>query len=620
MNCNQARTLLSAYRELTNEEIDTAELDAHLEDCASCREALASYSQLGEQLRSVPLLTPPPEMHERLMKALADEQLQFLQKSAPGKVPTPEFLRPYLQERAQETRSQDEIAAFSTAETGPLPIIQARRRHRSVQINQFGILSLAAAILILLMTGGLTSLLLVARNNPGTLTRTSISVNRPTEVDQKIYTTATLYPHVTSLLPAGNAIYYSASGDGANGQNWMLMQYDRGTQMSKPLLAEPSAEPLIVLTASNSWLVWLEFSQPQAPVPPNTHRGNVDIYNAPQRSWSLHYLSLTPEPARTTGTQTPSASQATAPQQGATASTSGLNNTPAPQVLEKGIFDSSTAPSWTTTPVQGTWLLGNMLLIAQIDQQGISHLQSYLLGQTGKVARAQEIASAPAGHVLAWPTADSTGMEIYWADEWATTDGALHSNVWQQQTDKQTLRYHGYPEETDIHTQQLFLGDGMSFRPQVVNDTLFLLSTSEITVTNQGAVIPNGTPFPNQAQDRTVAFTPRTDPVVYPAPADASVHGTIFMIPQSGLNTDEENMLGTAGQSTAFQAGSNYIIWQDTTGYQMYDVQRQSDVTLGNTLNGSSLLVVNGRTTLWLAKGKGIPGSTLTIMAFNWPN
>jgi hypothetical protein len=630
VNCNQARTLLSAYRELKTEEFATAELDAHLEECAACREALASYALIGEQMRSAPLFAPPPEMHAKLMRALADEQLKFLQKSAPGKVSTPEFLKPYLQERAEETQTQDEIAAFSTAETGPLPIIQARRKRRPVRVNQLGILGLAAAILMMLMMGGLTSLLVVAHNNPASLSGASNSINQPTEVNQKIYTTKTLYPTVTSALPAGNSVYYSAFGMGATSANWMIMQFDRGTQASKPLLAAPSTDPLVVLSASNSWLVWLQLSQPQARVHTDSANSSpVNNQSTSQRTWSLHYLSLLPQPANATSTQTLSTgNNAAAGQQTSLPTTQkdsitnqpALANLPTDVQLEQGVFDSLTAPSWIATPVQGTWLIGDTLLVAQIDQQGISHVESYLLGQTGKVAQAQTIANAPAGHVLAWPTADSTGMEMYWADEWTTKDGVLHSNIWQQQIDTHTVRYHGYPLEVDTPIQQLYLGDGMSFQPQVVGGTLFLLSTSEIKVAGQGVVTPNGTPFPASATDTSVAFTPRTDTGVYAAPADASVHGTIFMIPQAGLDVDAENTLGTVGQSTGFHSGSDYVIWQDTAGYQMYDVQRQANVTLGNTLNTASLLVVNGNTTFWLARGKSTPGQSLTMLAFNWPN
>ncbi len=621
MNCDQARTLLSAYRELKSEEINTAELDAHLETCAACREALASYTLIGEQVRSAPTFEPPPELRAKLMKALADEQLKFLQKSAPDKVSTPEFLKPYLQERVEETQNQDDIAAFSTAETGPLPFIQTRRKRRPLRVNQFAVLGLAAAILMLLMMGGLTSLLALTRSNPSSLTKTINSVNRPIEVDQKSYTTTTLYPNVTSALPQGNSVFYSASGTGDNSGNWMLMQFDRGTQTSKPLLATPTSNPLIVLSVSNTWLVWLEYNGPR----PLDHgvianNGTRSNHFSSQRTWSLHYLSLLPQ--NTSGSQAQSTDKTTsstlpAEQNGNASDQSGLIDVPASQLLEQGTFDSATAPAWVTTPIQGTWLIGNRLLVAQIDKHGISHLESFLLGQTGKAAQAQIMATAPAGHVFAWPTAISTGMQIYWADEWFGKDGTLHSNIWQQQTTEQTIRSRGHLATMDKNSQQIYLGDGLSFQPQIVNDTLFFLSTSEIKVSDQGVVTPNGIPFPASATDSSVVFTPRTDTGVYAAPADALVHGTIFMVPLNGSGT--EDTLGTVGQSTGLQAGSNFVIWQDSAGYQMYDVQRQASVFLGNTLSGASLLVVNSNTALWL-NAPAAPGAKLTMMAFNWPN
>jgi len=621
VNCNQARALLSAYRELKNEEVNTAELDAHLETCVACREALASYALVGEHVRSAPVFEPPPELQAKLMKALADEQLKFLQKSTPGKAFTPEFLKPYLQERAEETQSQDDIAAFSTAETGPLPFIQTRRKRRPLQINQFAVLGLAAAILILLMMGGLTSLLVLTRSNPASLTRTINSVNRPIEVDQKSYTTTTLYPNVASALPQGNAVFYSASGTGDNSGDWMLMQFDRSTQISKPLLTTPASNPLIVLSVSDTWLVWLEYNAPRplahGVIANNSTRSE---HFSSQRAWSLHYLSLLPQ--NTTDSQTQSSGKGTssalpAEQKGTTSDQSGLADVPASLLLEQGTFDNTTAPAWVTTPVQGTWLIGNRLLVAQIDRHGISRLESFLLGQSGKAAQAQLMATAPAGHVFAWPTAISTGMQIYWADEWFGKDGTLHSNIWQQQTSEQTLRSHGHVATADKNSQQVYLGDGLSFQPQVVNDTLFFLSTSEIKVSDQGVVMPNGIPFPVSATDTSVIFTPRTDTGVYAAPADALVHGTIFMLPLDGSGT--EDTLGTVGQSTGLQAGSNFVIWQDSTGYQMYDVQRQSSVFLGNTLNEAALLAVNGDSAFWL-NIIGTPGTKLAMMAFNWPN
>ncbi|MGH2508690.1 MAG: anti-sigma factor family protein, partial [Ktedonobacteraceae bacterium] len=292
MDCNQARTTMSAYRELKSGELDTIELDAHLAGCATCRDALASYTQIGESVRAVPLCAPPPDLRAKLMRALAEEQMKMLQKSAPGKVPTPEFLKPYIQEKAQNAPSHDEMVALSTAKTGPLPLMPRQRKRRSVQVNQFAVLGMVAAILILLMTGGLTSLLMLARGNPTSLGTISSNISRPSDVFLRKYTPQTLYPNVASAIPTNDAIYYTAYRSDINSDNWMLMQFDRDTQTGQPLLATPGSSPLLVLSVSNNWLVWLEYSRPQT-----IARGNWfgnDSHHSPQRAWSLHFLSLLP--------------------------------------------------------------------------------------------------------------------------------------------------------------------------------------------------------------------------------------------------------------------------------------------------------------------------------------
>src|SRR5437763_312157 len=158
--------MMAAYREFENKEVETIGLDIHLESCESCRQELARQIFVGEQLRALPAVEPLPDMHSKLLHALAKEQLEFMRRSPIGPVTTPEFLKPYLHEHAQSTHASDLVAAFSTAETGPLPIIQTKRkpRHRS-HMSQFGVLGLAATFLMLVMMGGLTSMLLLAHTN-----------------------------------------------------------------------------------------------------------------------------------------------------------------------------------------------------------------------------------------------------------------------------------------------------------------------------------------------------------------------------------------------------------------------------------------------------------------------
>jgi hypothetical protein len=378
-----------------------------------------------------------------------------------------------------------------------------------------------------------------------------------------------------------------------------------------------------VLAVSHNWLVWLQYSRPQ---PARLHIPSADDYYMAQRSWSLHYLSLAPKPQNVGSSQ--SANGSTTGQDGhkKAGSSSPLVNDPdlvdmpTTYLLAQDIFDSSAAPNWVSSPIEGAWLVGDTdtLLVTQIDHAGVSRLESYRLGQSGEAAQPQVIATAPGGHVLAWPTATRTALQMYWADEWVSSDGELHSNIWQQQTTEQSVRLHGQLQDVTTFTQQLLQSDGMSFQPQVVEDTLFFLSTSEIRVEGQGVVEPNGIPFPTSATDNTVQFTPRTDTGIYAAPPDASVHGTLLSLPLDGPSVGVMSMLGTVGQSTGYQAGSSYVIWQDATGYQMYDVERQSDVVMGDTLNSAALLMVNGDTTLWFAAGQQSE-SRLRLMTFTWP-
>ena len=152
MNCTEAQALVAAYRELKSEKVDTTELDVHLERCASCRQVLARNSLIGDKLSALPAIELPSEMHEKLMQRLASEHVRFLHREASKTPSVPEFLKPYLHGQAHQTEKRDLLTAFSTAETGPLPIISAkRRRSRRPHMSQFAVVGLAAMFLMMLM-------------------------------------------------------------------------------------------------------------------------------------------------------------------------------------------------------------------------------------------------------------------------------------------------------------------------------------------------------------------------------------------------------------------------------------------------------------------------------------
>ncbi len=589
MNCTEAQVLLAAHRDLKNEQIDTTELDVHLEHCASCRQILAQYSLVGKQVRTLPPLEPAPDMYTKLMRSLASEHAQFLQRSPATTPPAPEFLKPYLQEHATATQKTDSLAAFSTADTGPLPVIRPiRNKPHRPRMGQFAVIGLAAAFLMVFMMGGITALLVLAQ---GHLQTGSVSdtISTPTNIVSISYTTSTQFPHVVSAVATTNEVYYTAFGN-STGNNWMLAELDRKTNSSTPLLATPSASPLIVLGSDNNWLVWLQFDQPN----PVAHGKLIQPSKQTQlRTWSLHYLSLAPQQS--------------------VAGSSGI-----PETLLSGTFDQNTVPSWVHTPVQGIWLHNNTLLVATTDQKGISHLLSYTLSETGKPT-SSEIATANTGHVFTSPTSTDDGNQLFWADEWRTSDNTLHSNIWTQQTFTAPATYGQLLRHTDT-VQQVFLDDGMSFRPVIANDTLFLLSTANLTDTTpaQSTTATTGTPSAVVTPDTLVPDATWADASSYPVQLEDAVVGSLIMYPLDGNPNDVTSQI--AVNATSLQAGSTFVLWQTKDGYNMYNAVTKGFVTTNDVLSGAQFLAVNANTAVWIQDNAiSADNATVTFMAFNWP-
>lgn len=596
MNCNQARTLIAAYRELQDSTTNTDELDAHLAECASCREMLARYRSLGVRIRSISAIEPPDDMHAKLMQALAVEHTRFLQHAASDTPPPPAFLQPYVQEHLQRASNINPLVAFSTAETGPLPVLPRQRsKPRRTQVPQMAVLGLAAMFLMAIMMGGITSLLLLGHATTSPLVSTSL--DQPAFIVKRPYTTTTQYDHVVSAVADSNTIYYTAYADNAN-SGWMLEELDRTTQLSIPLLNTAVDEPLIVLGSENGWLVWLQFDVAKAvnqkdPLKPGA--------KSLERSWSLHYLPVQSIQRLMDAGQTK------------------------PLTLASGTFNQSLVPGWVHTPIQGIWFMQNTLLVAMIDASGSSHLISYRMGATGVVGKVT-IADAQANHILASPTANSDGTQIYWADEWQTDDGLMHSDVWTQQIQPAPRASHGSWASHIVTLKQPFTRNGMSFRPQVVNNTLFLLSTANInTLTGPAAT---ATAVGKTSTTSAVAPTPIStastiswaNETIYEAQIDASVHGTLLSYALDG-NMQQPTIIVSHGPAAALQTGQRFLLWQSDNGYEMYDAVENNSVGVGGVLNDAQFLAVNGDTAVWITPPTLVSGSSqaVTLDVFNWP-
>jgi hypothetical protein len=96
------------------------------------------------------------------------------------------------------------------------------------------------------------------------------------------------------------------------------------------------------------------------------------------------------------------------------------------------------------------------------------------------------------------------------------------------------------------------------------------------------------------------------------------------MLPLDSAPTVSPTVMNNAGLASSLQAGADFVLWQDDKGYVMYDVQSQSFVTVGDTLNGASFVAVNGNTTVWTlnsATNSNVNTRLSTnLYAFNWPN
>ena len=585
--------LLTAHRDLKNEQIDTTELDVHLEQCASCRQVLARYSLISEQIRTLPPLAPSPDMYTKLMRALANEHTQFLQRSPSTTPPAPEFLKPYLREHATATQKTDPLAAFSTADTGPIPIIRTTRKkpHRP-RMGQLAVLGLVAALLMVFMMGGITSLLVLGQGHLQT-GQAPASVIEPTNIVSLPYTTITPFQHVVSAVANSDAIYYTAFGNSSS-NNWMLEELDRKTNISTPLLPTASASPLIVLGSDSNWLVWLQFDQPN----PVTHGKLIQPNkHVPLRTWSLHYLSLASQQVTT-------------------------DSTGIPMTLLSGIFNQETVPSWVHTPVQGIWLQNDTLLVATTDGNGTSHLLSYMLTATSKLTPT-EIATASANHIFTSPTATSDGSQLFWADEWRTGDNVLHSNIWTQWTFYAPATYGQALRHTDI-IQQMFLADGMSYHPVIANNILFLLSTANTTDTSPAAptTATTSTPVAASTPDTLVPDASWADVSTHSVQLEDAIAGSLMMYPLDGNPNSLPERLAIG--ATSLQAGTTFVLWQTKDGYGMYNTVTHGFVTTNDVLSGAQFLSVNGSTAVWIQDNaintdNANNPTTITLMAFNWP-
>jgi hypothetical protein len=646
LNCNRARELLANYRDIQKERAAILpELDAHLEACSACRQIQQQSDFIGASVRSLPTLSPAPEAHAKLMRALAAEHTRYIQRATSSELstPTPAFLKPYLKDIVAEEKHLEPLTTFSSAETGPLPVIPiTRKRPRLARMGPTTIVGIAAAVLMLIMAGGISSLVLMAQMNSGkpgeTITGPAI-VNKVTNISVASVAVQTPYPHVVSALADRNTMYFSAYQDGSD-PTWMLEQVHLNTNNDPsitpvPLLDKPTTSNIYLLENVQNWLIWLQLDKPKT-----TTGKPLDTQNSSlTRTWSLDALYV--------GSGDTKASKNNLPDEKNEASAN------QPITLLKGLYDQNTVPAWVNSPLQGTSTYQNNLLVSWLDNQGTSHLTRYQL-DAQQAPTSEELAHVNAGHVLASPTASSDGRSIYWGEEWATNDNVLHGNIWQSQEEEAAPEHGRWAPHIET-VRSLFKNDEASFHPHVVGDTLFMLSTLPLDASNQtnkpspiittdaqtpvASLTPSAakstpilTPSVTTGQDETPITQPtqaplisKSDPNAYPLQADAMVQGTLFGY-QLSDTTLVPQQFGDEGQSMALQGGNRFLLWQNKNkSINMFDVLTNNPVGVGTQIPANTLfLSIHGDTAVWLIPPDSNanttqPANTVTFKTFNWP-
>ena len=300
-------------------------------------------------------------------------------------------------------------------------------------------------------------------------------------------------------------------------------------------------------------------------------------------------------------------------------------------MLRSGTFDQNATASWIHTPIQGIWFIQNTLLVAMVDENGVSHLVRYPLGKNNDF-KATEIAKTNAEHIITSPTANSDGSQIYWAEEWRSDDANLHSNIWTQQVLEVRIPSNDRVVRHKTTVKQLFLEDGMSFTPMVVNENLFLLSTANLADVLQAT--PNATSGATPTATPGAVATPNTiapptatwaDSNFYSAPLDEGVRGTLVMYPLSDSPAIPPTPVSATGSASSLQAGNDFVLWQNGDGsYGMYDAVTKSSPVVGEVLSDAHFLAVNGDTAVWTNRNAANTTSSGTIPAatletFSWP-
>jgi hypothetical protein len=245
MTCKQARQLLAASRRGDCSPREDAELRAHLAGCEGCRTRDVEYQQVGEMIRSLPEIAPPPDFLARVLAAARAEEGQAAQGAAAEKAPETVVV-PGLTDASYFPRLRKAVA---------------ERRVRVVPLR--GQMSPSAAFALrygaamaaafLLFSVGISYFLAQLLHSPPVAPPPSCLACKQLLTSDFIPDPS--YPLVADAIASedGHTVVYAArTSDG----QWMLEALTEPSRRSAALLPAPVSGPIVLKGWARGWVLW----------------------------------------------------------------------------------------------------------------------------------------------------------------------------------------------------------------------------------------------------------------------------------------------------------------------------------------------------------------------------
>jgi hypothetical protein len=386
MKCEEVRLRLAAYRRSEWSAAEQQGINEHLGGCSACRQWEAAARGVGDHLRDLPTIVPPPSLRANVFAAIRQEQLAAatrVAETARPAVPVERALPPppapiILPRPIGAARPVRPAVVAPLGRIGEV-MPAARRLPRIVLGPRTAIATIAALFLIMFTVHALpfNTLGSIAQNGVG---GGVLDVGQP-QIPLPTLQADAQYPMATSAIANQNEIFYV--GKNAAGQD-MLIGYNRSSRQSQYLFAQPTTQTVTLLALSNTMLVWLA---------------------ADGAGWAVHAAPLAED-----GTLAP------------------MTLAPITFASQGQSFGNSILARF-----MGLWADGTSIAFTAIDSHGAMLLERADYAGATKTLTYSFITEALPNHSLAQPYVD--GTTVYWVDKSIATDGTMLGVLWQQAGD-----------------------------------------------------------------------------------------------------------------------------------------------------------------------------------------